>query len=536
MTIKETIEEAKKVGVKDMSWKAWFMIVTIISAAAVASFYGVNVTMNIDLANRVDTLEGMLSHTINSTFYTLQKEPSCTISIVTSGATTYYCVQNGTTGVLDSYSTTFLTVWNYVMTTGLGVTGGEVLIKACASNYIVTGPLTDGGRSNVVVYIQQGATLWLNNNVDDCMFNITCVSNWTFTGGGTLDGNNLGQTDYAGSDSSISHGINIFNYANYMGTNYLIENLYITNFTRFGIQTFGNAATSTTNNVVIRGCTVKNCHWNLINIAKYSQNVRVSDNDCSYAGDVGIAIAAPGTNCRYIIIDSNIVHDITLDPVYGATSNDWYGIGYEGSGARQIIITNNIVYNVQRGIFVTPTTTDGHVVIDGNTVTNITRPAGQTYETFCIGVKAPDAIISNNMIYIDSAAYNYFGIMIGADGVGNEAHRVLCIGNHINGVASANGTVIENSNDVIFSDNILYVTGWGVKLKDTVDRCMVIGNRFISCSKGIDIDDATDDMTFLDSNSFYGCTDALEDNSGPDTVFGSNMNATGSLDTNGSTL
>jgi len=129
MTIKETIEEAKKVGVKDMSWKAWFMIVTIISAAAVASFYGVNVTMNIDLANRVGSLEGMLSHTINSTFYALQKQASYIISTVTSGATTYYCMQNGTTGKLDFWSTNASAITNAA--TGNGTYSNiTVLLKA----------------------------------------------------------------------------------------------------------------------------------------------------------------------------------------------------------------------------------------------------------------------------------------------------------------------------------------------------------------------------------------------------------------------
>ena len=128
MTIKETIEEAKKVGVKDMSWKAWFMIITIISAATVASYYGVNVTMNLDLANRVDTLEGMLSHTINSTFYTLQKQASYIISTVTSGATTYYCMQNGTDGTLQWYSTNFSQVMGFA-TGNLSSIGGGIFVR-----------------------------------------------------------------------------------------------------------------------------------------------------------------------------------------------------------------------------------------------------------------------------------------------------------------------------------------------------------------------------------------------------------------------
>jgi len=148
MTVSETIEEAKKVGVKDMSWKAWFMIITIISAATVASFYGVNVTMNIDLANRVGSLEGMLSHTINSTFYALQKPVSYIISTVTSGATTYYCMQNGTTGKLDFWSTTYATVFNAAVDAlPTSADAGGIFVRAGA--YTVTAALGVGQKTRV---------------------------------------------------------------------------------------------------------------------------------------------------------------------------------------------------------------------------------------------------------------------------------------------------------------------------------------------------------------------------------------------------
>jgi len=137
MTVSETIEEAKKVGVKDMSWKAWFMIITIISAATVASYYGVNVTMNLDLANRVGSLEGMLSHTINSTFYTLQKQASYIVSTVTSGATTYYCMQNGTSGKLDFWSTN-LTLVEQFANGNLTSAGGLIWLKEAQHNTSLT--------------------------------------------------------------------------------------------------------------------------------------------------------------------------------------------------------------------------------------------------------------------------------------------------------------------------------------------------------------------------------------------------------------
>ena len=127
MTIKETIEEAKKVGVQDMSWKAWFMIVTIISAAVVASYYGVNVTMNVDLNTRLSIVEGLLTQPINSTFYTLQKESNYIVSVVKSGATTYYTLQNGTDGTLQWYSTNKTAL--HVAAAGNLTDGGTIFCK-----------------------------------------------------------------------------------------------------------------------------------------------------------------------------------------------------------------------------------------------------------------------------------------------------------------------------------------------------------------------------------------------------------------------
>jgi hypothetical protein len=110
-----------------MSWKAWFMIITIISAATVASYYGVNVTMNIDLNTRLSMVEGLLTQPINSTFYTLQKESNYIVSVVKSGATTYYTLQNGTDGTLQWYSTNKTAL--HVAAAGNLTDGGTIYCK-----------------------------------------------------------------------------------------------------------------------------------------------------------------------------------------------------------------------------------------------------------------------------------------------------------------------------------------------------------------------------------------------------------------------
>ena len=190
MTVSETIEEAKKVGVKDMSWKAWFMIITIISAATVASYYGVNVTMNLDLANRVGSLEGMLSHTINSTFYALQKPASYIVSAVTSGGTTYYCMQNGTTGKLDFWSTNASQVINFALgnLTANRVVSEKVLIKGniTLTHSILVSSYTD-------LEIQGRITLATASNCEMIKQSSTNIQ-YVYIHGGIFNGNLTGQS------------------------------------------------------------------------------------------------------------------------------------------------------------------------------------------------------------------------------------------------------------------------------------------------------------------------------------------------------
>ena len=95
----------QKIEIKDLknlSWKSWFMIITMLLAAGLGGGT-VNVMMNVQ--GEVAMIKDSLQHTINSTFYGLQKPASYIVSVVTSGATTYYCMQNGTTGALDFWST-----------------------------------------------------------------------------------------------------------------------------------------------------------------------------------------------------------------------------------------------------------------------------------------------------------------------------------------------------------------------------------------------------------------------------------------------
>jgi len=76
------------------------MICAILLSAGFAAYLGANVTVNVN--ELVDVaLKNYLERELNSSFYLLQKECSYLVSMVGS----YACMQNGTTGALQWYST-----------------------------------------------------------------------------------------------------------------------------------------------------------------------------------------------------------------------------------------------------------------------------------------------------------------------------------------------------------------------------------------------------------------------------------------------
>jgi len=123
---------------KDLKWwQATVMIVSILLAAGFASYYGANVSVNVQLDARVAELEDFLRVTINSTFYTTQKEHAFIVSPVVSGATTYYCMQNGTDGFLKYYNTNKTLVEQFALGNS---SSGTVFLKGLQHNTSLTVP------------------------------------------------------------------------------------------------------------------------------------------------------------------------------------------------------------------------------------------------------------------------------------------------------------------------------------------------------------------------------------------------------------
>ena len=105
----------QKIEIKDLknlSWKSWFMLVTLLLAAGLG---GGTVNVMLNVQGEVAIIKDSLQHEINSTFYGLQKSCSYLVSTVISGATTYYTMQNGTTGALAAYGTNASQIINWAI-------------------------------------------------------------------------------------------------------------------------------------------------------------------------------------------------------------------------------------------------------------------------------------------------------------------------------------------------------------------------------------------------------------------------------------
>ena len=212
----------QKIEIKDLknlSWKSWFMIITMLLAAGIGGGT-VNVMMNVQ--GEVAMIKDSLQHTINSTFYGLQKPVSYIVSVVTSGATTYYCMQNGTTGKLDFWSTNASAVINFAL--GNLTTGRtwqeKVLFKGDINitNSLLVSSWTDveiQGR----IMLADGANCEIikQKSTTDIMF----IS----IHGGMLHGNKLGQ-------SAEKDGISF----TYTGGTYQNEGLKIYDITVVGVR------------------------------------------------------------------------------------------------------------------------------------------------------------------------------------------------------------------------------------------------------------------------------------------------------------
>ncbi len=158
------MNETTKISVSKLDVKTVVLLVVLMAAAALS---GQSLNVSVNLQNQVNTLQDMLEHPINSTFYGLQQPTDLVISVVQSGASTYYCIQNGTTGAFVWYSTNKTAVQEAAIGNLTG--GGSIYLKGQTFDVSLSYP------SNVLVIEDYYGELCYFGDVSAVGFNATTI-------------------------------------------------------------------------------------------------------------------------------------------------------------------------------------------------------------------------------------------------------------------------------------------------------------------------------------------------------------------------
>ena len=145
-------------------WQATIMIVSILLAAALASYCGVNVSVNLSLQTEVSAIEKQLNIPINSTLSAFLKSNTYMVSIVDN----YACLMNGSNAQLIEYLTNDTQVIDDALNNA-SVTGGSVYVAVGSYNapgIVVpndTRFIIETGATGITYTIAPGATCLLED-------------------------------------------------------------------------------------------------------------------------------------------------------------------------------------------------------------------------------------------------------------------------------------------------------------------------------------------------------------------------------------
>lgn len=149
---------AQSIQVNGLTWAKTLMICAILVCAGVAAYFGANVSVNVNLADRVSAIEHTLEVPVNSSFYPFQNPSTYVVGLVDAYAT----LQNGTIGKLDLCSVNH----TLVMQSGLdavSVLGGSIYVKegGYSASPIVrnnTRFIVEKGAIGILYTVDAGAT------------------------------------------------------------------------------------------------------------------------------------------------------------------------------------------------------------------------------------------------------------------------------------------------------------------------------------------------------------------------------------------
>lgn len=348
-----------KIGqIKNLKWQTWAMLLTLIVASGVVSYY-TNVSVNLDI--QLQAILDRLETTINSTWYALQKTFDYILSVVQSGGNTYYCAQNGSTGKLATYGTNSTHIMQYTVDYG-----NSTFIR---NNINFNSSILLDSDQAIEGYGWQ-TILSLADGVDDSLFKFKA------TGEENIVLKNLQLYGNRDGQSAESHGI----YSGGSGTvNWLtLDHIFVTNFYTQGLRLFGNYSHIISScfedngdmgaYIIYSNHTIIENSYFLSNVADglylgWCWNTIVgSSNHLCLNGRHGLSITALNDGSYSITVSNNIFDSNTrraIDVEHGTldnliiSDNQITNNGYDGIvclGMTNSLIHDNIIYNNGAGV------------------------------------------------------------------------------------------------------------------------------------------------------------------------------------------
>lgn len=119
-------KKGQSISLNGLTWSKTAMLCAILLCAGVAAYFGASVTVDISIQDRLNQIEMRLDTPVNSSLSGLQKPFDYIISPVDA----YYCLQNGTDGKLNWFSTNKTAV--QAAAVGNLTSGGTILLKGCS--------------------------------------------------------------------------------------------------------------------------------------------------------------------------------------------------------------------------------------------------------------------------------------------------------------------------------------------------------------------------------------------------------------------
>ena len=353
-----------------------------------------------------------------------------------------YQMTDGITGQVIYQGTNATQVVNNAI--GNLTQGNSILFNS--GTYNLNGSITGTNKDNITLAFENGAELFVANNMNAPAIVLTACNNWLIQSP-TINGNAANQVIGNIDFPNNCDGITLWSCSNVH-----VDGAYIYNCRRFGFST-GNMRVGISSRNGITNSLLLNNSFNGIQLSSPGDlSCYAINNEVAYSSDVGITNFG-GTNN---IVQNNYVHD--MNGTTGYVNSQW-GIGIEDGSSH--IITGNTIQNCLKGIM---NNGFNNCTISNNVVTNsgTYAPAGGAVGIMLSNGQGPGSeynSVTDNIvtgIYCNAPAWN------GGIGIFLQDATFNLISGNVVSQCGSNGIILGvTSNNNTVSLNVVSDTAAG---------------------------------------------------------------------------